>query len=67
MNETDNKIVIFGHGDNRFDIPKSRIVAVGRNVILDMNFPEIFDYKVDRNAPLPTGEPVETLDNEELV
>ena len=42
-------------------------MAVGRNVILDMNFPEIFDYKVDRNAPLPTGEPVETLDNEELV
>ena len=67
MKETDDKIVIFGHGDNRFDIPKSRIVAVGRNVILDMNFPEIFDYKVDRNAPLPTGEPVETLDNEELV
>ena len=67
MKETDDKIVIFGHGDNRFNIPKSRIVAVDRNVILDMNFPEIFDYKVDRNAPLPTGEPVETLDNEELV
>ena len=32
MKETDNKIVIFGHGDNRFDIPKSRIVAVGRDV-----------------------------------
>ena len=67
MKETDDKIVVFGHGDSRFDIPKSRIVAVGRNVILDMNFPEIFDYKVDRNAALPTGEPVETLDNEELV
>jgi sporulation protein YlmC with PRC-barrel domain len=38
MKETDDKIVIFGHGDNRFDIPKSRIVAVGRNVILDMIF-----------------------------
>ena len=32
MKETDNKIVIFGHGDNRFDIRKSRIVAVGRDV-----------------------------------
>ena len=67
MKETDNKIVVFGHGNNRFDIPKSRIVAVGRNVILDMNFLEISDYKIDRNAPLPTGEPVEILSNEELV
>jgi hypothetical protein len=54
MKETDDKIVVVGHGDNRFDIPKPRIVAVGRYVILDLNFPEIFDYKVDRNAPLPT-------------
>jgi sporulation protein YlmC with PRC-barrel domain len=67
MKDTDDKIVVFGHGDNRFDIPKSRILAVGKNVILDMNFPEIFDHKVDRNAPLPTGEPVEILSNEELV
>jgi sporulation protein YlmC with PRC-barrel domain len=50
MGETDNKIVVFGHGDSRFNIPKSRIVAVGKNVILNMNFPEIFVYKVDRNA-----------------
>jgi hypothetical protein len=32
-----------------------------------LNFPEIFDYKVDRNTPLPTWEPVERLSNEELV
>jgi hypothetical protein len=31
------------------------IIAVGRNVIVDMDFPEIFDYKADRNAPMPTG------------
>ena len=61
MKETDDKIVVFGHGDNRFDIPKSRIIAVGRNVIVDMDFPEIFDYKIDRNAPPPTGEPIERL------
>ena len=67
MGETDNKIVVFGHGDSRFNIPKSRIVAVGKNIILNMNFPEIFVYKVDRNAPLHTGEPVERLSNEELV
>jgi hypothetical protein len=51
----------------KYDIPKSRIVAVGRNVIVDMDFPEIFDFKVDRNAPLPTGEPIERLSYEELV
>ena len=67
MKETDDMIVVFGHGDNRFDIPKSRITAVGRNVIVDMDFPEIFDYKIDRNAPLPTGEPIERLSYEELV
>jgi hypothetical protein len=26
-----------------------------------MDFPEIFKYQVDRNAPLPTGEPIEKL------
>jgi hypothetical protein len=43
----------------------AKIIAVGRNVILDMDFPEIFNYKVDRDAPLPTGEPVEKLVEEE--
>ena len=61
MKETDDKIVVFGQSNYRFDIPKSHIIAVGRNVILDMDYPEIFKYQVDRNAPLPTGEPVEKL------
>jgi hypothetical protein len=26
-----------------------------------MDYNDIFKYKVDRNAPLPTGEPVEKL------
>jgi hypothetical protein len=30
-------------------------------VILDINFPEIFRYQVDRNAPLPTGETIEKV------
>ena len=34
MKETDDKIVVFGYGDERFDIPKSEILAVGRNVIV---------------------------------
>ena len=61
MKETDDKIVVFGDHGYRYDIPKSKIIAVGRNVILDIDFPEIFKYEVDRNAPLPTGEPVHRL------
>jgi adenylate cyclase len=64
MKETDDKIVIFGESNYRFDISKSKIIAAGRNVILDMDFPEIFKYQVDRNAPLPTGEPVEKINEE---
>ena len=61
MMETDDKIVVYGHHDYRFDIPKSRIIAVGRNVIVDMKYADVFKYQVDRNAPLPTGEPAEKL------
>ena len=49
MKETDNKIVIFGDYNYRFDVPKSRIYEVGRNIILDMDFPELMRYRVDRN------------------
>lgn len=62
MKETGDEIVIWGHYDWRFDIPKSKIIAVvGRNVILGMDYKDVFQYKVDRNAPLPTGESVEAL------
>jgi hypothetical protein len=64
VKETDDKIVVFGHYDYRFDIPKSEIVAAGRNVIVGIDFPELLKYKVERNAPLPTGEPIETLTEE---
>ena len=64
MKETDDKIVVFGYGNERFDIPKSEIITVGRNVILKKNFPELFTFKVDMNAPLPTGEPIEKIDEE---
>ncbi len=30
-----------------------------------MDYPEIFNYRVDRNAPLPGGEPIDTLADEE--
>jgi hypothetical protein len=65
MKETDDKIVVFGHYDYRFDFPKAKVIAAGRNVILDMDYPEIFNYRVDRDAPLPTGEPIDALSAEE--
>ena len=64
MKETDDKIVVFGQSNYRFDIPKSHIIAAGRNVILDMDFPEIFKYQVDKSAPLPTGESIEKINEE---
>ncbi|HYY66483.1 MAG TPA: adenylate/guanylate cyclase domain-containing protein [Nitrososphaeraceae archaeon] len=65
MKETDDKIVIFGDYNYRFDVPKSKIKEVGRNVILNMDFPELAGrYKVDRNAPLPTGEPVDKINDQ---
>jgi hypothetical protein len=67
MKETDDKIVIFGEHNNRFDVPKSSIRFVGRNVILGMDWNELFKYKVDKDTPLPSGEPVENLAAEEDV
>jgi len=64
MKETNDKIVIFGEGNNRFDIPKSEIYQVGMNVILKIDFPEIFKYRVDKNSPLPTGENIEEINEE---
>jgi hypothetical protein len=61
MRETDDKVVIWGHYDWRFDVPKSKIIAVGRNIILGMDYKDVFKYKVDRDSPLPTGEPVEKI------
>jgi hypothetical protein len=62
VRETDDKIVIFGEYNYRFDVPKLKIKQVGRNVILDMKYPELFKYQVDRNVPLPTGESITELD-----
>ena len=50
MKETNHTIVIFGHYDYRLDVPKSKIIDVGRNIILDMEFAEVFNYRVSRDA-----------------
>jgi hypothetical protein len=34
------------------------------NVIVRKNFPELLAYKVDMNSPLPSGEPLEKIDEE---
>ena len=65
MKETDDKIVVFGDRDYRFDVPKVKIIAVGRNVILGMDWDELFTYKVDKNSPLPSGDPIDKLVEEE--
>ncbi|MGC2427728.1 MAG: adenylate/guanylate cyclase domain-containing protein, partial [Nitrososphaeraceae archaeon] len=65
MKETDDKVVIFGSYGYRFDVPKSMIKEVGRNVILNMDFPELAaKYKVDRNVELPTGEPIDKINDQ---
>ena len=65
MKETDDKIVVFGEHDYRFDVPKSKITFVGRNVILGIDWDELFKYKVDKNSPLPSHEPLDKLAEEE--
>jgi RNase P/RNase MRP subunit p29 len=53
MKETNKTIVIWGHYDWHFDVPKTEIIAVGRNVILGMDYKDVFTYKKKRDAPLP--------------
>jgi len=65
MKETDDKIIIFGERNYRFDVPKSKIIAVGRNVILGMDWDELYTYEVDKNSPLPSGESIDKLVEEE--
>lgn len=59
VRETDDKIVVFGDGKIRYDIPISEIRTTGKNVLIGLNLQEIeTKYMVDRDSPLPTGRPV---------
>jgi hypothetical protein len=64
VRETSDSIVIFGSYDYRFDVPKSKIKEVGRNVILSLDYSELFKYKVDKSDPLPTENIKEKLVDE---
>ncbi len=55
MKETNDTIIIFGHGNDRYDVPKSKIIAVGRNVILGLDWSLLYTFKVDRNNLLITN------------
>ena len=61
MKETEDKIIVFGSFGYRFDVSKSKIKEVGRNVILNMDIDELMRYKVNKNAALPSGESIEKL------
>ena len=55
VRETSDLIVVFGHGDDRYDIPKSKIRFAAANVLVDMPFHEIVKkYRVSREEPLPS-------------
>ncbi len=62
--ETLDKIVVFGQYNKRYDIPKSDIYQVGMNVILNKDFPELRKYEVNKDSPLPSGEPIHTVNDE---
>ena len=60
VRETDDKVVIFGQKNDRYDIPKSEIQTTGRNVLIGLNLDEIAKkYKVKHEAQLPTSLPLE--------
>ncbi|HEX7033067.1 MAG TPA: hypothetical protein VF172_08710 [Nitrososphaera sp.] len=53
IKETKTKIIIDGHYDYRFAVPKEKIITSGRNVILGLTFNDVFAYKISRNDPIP--------------
>jgi hypothetical protein len=54
VRETSDMIVVFGEGDDRYDIPKDKIRFAAANVLVDLPFHEIVkNYKVSREQPLP--------------
>jgi hypothetical protein len=59
VRETDDKIVVFGEKNDRYDIPKSEIQTTGRNVLIGLKLDDISKiYKVKHDDPLPTTTPV---------
>src|ERR671919_608124 len=56
VRETDDKIVVFGGGDDRYDIPKSPIRLTSGNVLIDLPIHDVAKrYQTSREEPLPIG------------
>jgi hypothetical protein len=56
VRETPDKIIVFGGGDERYDIPISEVQQVGANVLIGLKMYDIVTkYRVGRNDPLPTS------------
>ena len=53
MKETSDVVVVWGHRGWRFDVPKSKVIEAGRNVIIGLDYKDAFKYRVDQDAPLP--------------
>lgn len=49
--DADKSIIVLGHHHYRFDIPKSKIQQIGKDVILSQGFETIFTY----SKPRPTS------------
>ena len=55
VRETEDKIVVFGGGDDRYDIPKSQIRFTSGNVLIDLPISDVAKrYKTSREEPLQT-------------
>ena len=60
VRETEDKIIVFGQGNDRYDIPKSVIQMTSRNVLIGLTFSEVVkNYRAIREEPLPTSLPSE--------
>lgn len=60
VRETQDKIIVFGQSNDRYDIPKSAIQMTSRNVLIGLNLTEVvMKYKVTHEEPLPTSMPTE--------
>ena len=68
VRETDDTIIVFGAGDDRYDIPKSQIRFTSGNVLIDLPIYDVAKrYKVSREEPLPTGEQMDKLAEEDYM
>jgi hypothetical protein len=68
VRETPDKIVVFGDGKDRWEIPITEIQTVSNNVLIGLKFEDIDKkYKVSRDSALPSARYVDPWGNREDV